>query len=105
MAVSKDNTVAITSQEDSQVWIGRLLGQQADSGLWNVEELAFDDSSKILDFPKDDKCKTVYCNIEGIQWLDDGTLLAASDKTKGGGKQDSRCKTKDQSLHVFNVPE
>ena len=105
MAVSKDNTVAITSQEDSQVWIGRLLGQQADSGLWNVEELAFDDSSKILDFPKDDKCKTVYCNIEGIQWLDDGTLLAASDKMKGGGKQDSRCKTKDQSLHVFNVPE
>ena len=102
-----DNRLAITSQEDSQVWIGRLVGAQA-NGLWDVGAMAFDPSvDQTLDFPKLEhkkKCSTVYCNIEGITWLDNDTLLAASDKTKGGGKQDSRCMTKDQAVHIFALP-
>ena len=105
MAVNKNDVVAITSQEDSQVWIGRLLGKQADTDLWDIDAMEFDPSeAHIFDFPKDIECATNYCNIEGINWLDDQTLMAASDKMKGHGKQDARCKAKDQSVHVFALP-
>ena len=106
MAVrANDNTVAIASQEDSQVWIGRVLGRQPDSGLWDLDGIAFDDTNaEMWSFPKNVHGEVVYCNIEGIYWMDNRTLMAASDKTKGHGKQPSRCKEKDQSIHIFNMP-
>jgi len=61
MAVKDDGYVAITSQEDSQVWIGRLLGKQPDSDLWDVDNLTFDQVGEVFDFPKDNDCATIYC--------------------------------------------
>lgn len=104
MSIDKDGFIAITSQEDSQLWVGRLLGKDDKSGLWDVENLAFDQMGEIFDFPKDNDCEKIYCNIEGIHWLDDGTLLAASDKMKKQGKQHFRCREHDQSIHVFVLP-
>ena len=104
MAVKEDGYVAITSQEESQLWVGRLLGKQSGSDTWDVDNIAFDQVGEIFDFPKDNDCETVYCNIEGIHWIDDGTLMAASDKMKSKGKQDFRCMEKDQSVHVFVLP-
>lgn len=97
--------IAITSQEDSQLWIGRLKGQDEVTGLWDVDAIEFDDEDgKIYDFPKNDLCETVYCNIEGIHWINSEMVMAVSDKMKGSGKQHFRCFDKDQSVHVFVIP-
>lgn len=104
MTMDKNGRVAITSQEESQVWVGHMVGQN-DAGQWDLHALEFDGSSaKVFDFPKNDKCETVYCNIEGIHWIDDNMLMAVSDKMKSRGKQDYRCFDKDQSVHAFVIP-
>jgi hypothetical protein len=59
----------------------------------------------MYDFPKNDLCETIYCNIEGVHWISDDLVMAVSDKMKGKGKQDFRCFDKDQSVHVFILPE
>lgn len=90
MSMDSNGRVAVTSQEESQLWVGRLVGQK-DGGQWDLDELDFDSSvAKVYDFPKNDKCQTVYCNIEGIHWIDDNMLMAVSDKMKSRGKQDFR---------------
>jgi len=104
MAVRDDGYVAITSQEDSLVWVGRLFGKNPTTGYWNISEIAFDEAGEMFSFPKNENCETIYCNIEGIHWLDDGTLMAVSDKTHGEGDEDFRCHSKDQSVHVFSLP-
>lgn len=100
----RGDRVAITSQEESQVWIGRLEGL-VDGDMWDVDAVEFaTDEGTVYDFPKDHECQTIYCNIEGIHWMNDYTLLAVSDKMKGRGKQDFRCFDKDQTAHVFVFP-
>lgn len=102
----QNGRVAISSQEESQLWVGRLLGKTP-TGLWNIDRIEFDDkTSSVYDFPKNDQCKTVYCNIEGVHWLPgkQDMIIAVSDKMKGKGKQDFRCFEKDQSVHVFVLP-
>jgi hypothetical protein len=74
ITMTKSGRVGISSQEDSQFWIGQLLGQNT-AGLWDIEAMEFDpEKSTLLDFPKNDSCETVYCNIEGVHWLNDGKL-------------------------------
>ncbi len=43
----------------------------------------------------------VYCNVEGLDFLNEDLLIAASDQMKNAGRQNSRCLAKDQSIHVF----
>jgi len=58
--------VAISSQEESAIWVGQLLGRDETTGLWNIESLKFDpDQGEVYSFPKNDACETIYCNIEG----------------------------------------
>jgi hypothetical protein len=105
ISITASGKVGITSQENSQFWVGRLLGQQ-DEDRWDVDKIRFDDSdSLVYDFPKDNSCTTVYCNIEGIHWINEDMVIAVSDKMKGHGKQDFRCFEKDQSAHVFMLPD
>ena len=67
--------------------------------------LSFDQSAgKVLQFPKSEDCHTVYCNIEGIHWINEEMLLGVSDEMKGRGKQDYRCFEKDQAIHAFVLP-
>jgi len=104
ISLDENGRVAITSQEDSRVWIGRLGGQK-DKGLWDIDALEFiDEDAKVYDFPRSDKCKKKYCNIEGVQWMGEHMLLAVSDKMKSKGKQHFRCFEKDQSVHAFLIP-
>ena len=96
--------VAISSQEESQLWVGQLLGRN-DAGLWDIANMEFDTKQgKVFDFPKNDDCMTIYCNIEGVHWISDDMIMAVSDKMKSKGKQDYRCFEKDQSVHVFVLP-
>lgn len=104
ITISDSGKVGITSQENSQFWVGQLIGQN-DAGLWDVDAMTFDvKQGKLFDFPKNDSCETVYCNIEGAHWINDDMIIAVSDKMKGRGKQDFRCFSKDQSVHVFMLP-
>jgi hypothetical protein len=90
MTMDSKGRVAITSQEESQLWVGSMVGQ-TEGGLWDIDALEFDSTDAIVyDFPKDGNCQTVYCNIEGIHWLEDDMLMAVSDKMKSRGKQDFR---------------
>lgn len=84
--VSSSGKVAITTQEDSAMWMGTLTG--INDGILDPENLAFNESDyKVFDFPKSNECLTIYCNVEGITFINDEMVMAVSDKMKGKGKQ------------------
>ena len=100
-------TLAITSQENSQVWLGRL--STARDGAFDPDQATFEQGA-VYDFPRNQNCEPQYCNIEGIQWLEGGgpgtpqILVAVSDKMKSKGRQAHTCLDKDQSFHLFAIP-
>lgn len=96
--------VAISSQEESQIWMGQMLGLN-DDGKYDMGAIEFDrDVGSIYSFPKSTGCHTIYCNVEGIHFMNDEMLMGVSDRMKKGGKQDYRCFNKDQSIHAFVLP-
>lgn len=105
--ITSTGKVVISSQEESAVWLGHASGIVdgiIDPVTFEFVESSNTKSSSVLSFPKDTGCHTVYCNIEGIHFIDDQMLMAVSDKMKSGGKQDYRCQEKDQSIHTFVIP-
>ena len=105
----RTKAVAITSQENAQVWVGEL--STGSDGEFDPMTAEFS-KGKVYDFPRAATCAVQYCNIEGIEWVDDGgadedaprTLVGVSDKMKGKGKQPFTCLEKDQSFHLFQLP-
>jgi hypothetical protein len=93
LAVAGDD-LAVVSQESSALWVGRLR-----RSAW---ELA--DQGDVWSFPTDPDGRTVYCNIEGVSWVSADRVVVVSDRAKRGGRQDGRCRAKDQSIHVFTIP-
>ena len=89
--ISVDNTLAISSQESSAIWIGKL-----DTNAWKTIG-----SGKVYGFPKNKKGKTLYCNVEGISWIDKQHLVVVSDAKKKS--QPKACKKKEQSIHVVSL--
>jgi hypothetical protein len=87
-------TVGIASQENAAVWVGTI--QPVAGG----KELFEFGAGTIYDFPPDDECRPVYCNIEGIHFTSEHSLVAVSDAMKSGGKQNYRCWAKAQSVHL-----
>ncbi len=90
--IRADNTLAITSQESSALWIGKL-----DVEAWQVM-----DDGKVYTFPKSKKGKTTYCNIEGVSWISKKQLVVVSDAKKNS--QPKACKKKEQSIHIVELP-
>lgn len=45
----------------------------------------------------------IYCNVEGVTWLDDARLIVSSDKAKSD--QPYRCTAHDQSIGIFALPQ
>ena len=108
--------VAVTSQENSQLWVGELSG--GSDGKFDPSTATFSDG-KVYDFPRTGgTCEVQYCNIEGIHWVsgekagneegEEGStpqvLVAVSDKMKSKGRQAAVCQEKDQSVHLFTLP-
>jgi hypothetical protein len=63
---SQTGRVAITSQEDGKVWIGTLAGKNPDTGLWDVDAMAFNMTQfDVYGFPRDQDCNVIFCNVEG----------------------------------------
>jgi hypothetical protein len=86
--------LAVVSQESSALWAGRL---HPDS--WEV-----DGQGAVYEFPTDPRGRTLYCNVEGVSWMSADQVVVVSDRAKRGGRQDERCRAKDQSIHVFTIP-
>jgi hypothetical protein len=105
IAITDQGRVAITSQEDSKLWVGQLLGRQENGILWDIDAVEFEMLKyAVFDFPKSHKCHLLFCNIEGVSWINEMTILTVSDRMKGNGKQNERCAEKDQSVHLFAIP-
>eukprot|EP00919_Chromeraceae_sp_WS-2016_P065957 GHVR01156027.1.p1 GENE.GHVR01156027.1~~GHVR01156027.1.p1 ORF type:complete len:317 (+),score=84.54 GHVR01156027.1:184-1134(+) len=98
----RGDTIAIVSQESSALWLGKI--ELDEDGSVDPKEVKVKGPGKVYYFPRDDDCRVVYCNIEGIDFVNDNTIVAVSDKMKGGGRQDFRCAAKDQSIHIFHLP-
>jgi hypothetical protein len=45
----------------------------------------------------------IWCNVEGVEWLDNERLVIASDKAKS--TQHHRCTDKDQSIAIVALPD
>lgn len=107
--------VAVSSQADSQVWVGQLKSKHgATHGHFDASSASLEHVG-VYDFPRNANCEVQYCNIEGVDWIDNDSdeydeggipsmLVAVSDKMKGKGKQSHACLEKDQSMHLFALP-
>ena len=84
--------LCVVSQESSALWVGRLAPSE-----WQVA-----DDVAVYQFPRDDDGNTLYGNIEGVSWLSATHVVVVSDKAKPDQK--ARCRSKDQSIHVFAIP-
>ncbi len=88
------NRIVVVSQASSLLWVGTFQA----SG-WS-----FTDEGRVYRFPRNHKGKSVYCNIEGVAWLASDQIVVVSDKRKPD-EQAKRCGKKDQSIHIFRIPE
>lgn len=91
LAVRGDR-LAVVSQESSALWVGTLA----------ADEWGCNDDGQVYRFPRKNKDKVVYCNIEGVDWFSDDRIIVVSDKTKSDQKK--RCRDQDQSIHLFSLP-
>jgi hypothetical protein len=84
--------IAVVSQQTSRLWIGTLRFRD-----WTIAG-----RGTIYDFPRTRKGNPKYCTLEGLCWLSPRTFVLVSDLCKG--KYSRRCRKRDQSIHIFQVP-
>lgn len=85
--------IVISSQEDAAIWIGHF----------NTETFEFEEEGTVLHFPRmGSGCEVQYCNIEGVQFIDDTRIITTTDRAKKD--QPWGCSAKDQSVQVFALP-
>lgn len=93
----RGDVVTVVSQVTSALWVGRL---RPGPGFADP----FEDAGSTYLFPRDKAGRVLYCNIEGLTWLPDGSLVVVSDRAKTD-EQASRCRQRDQSIHRFRLPD
>lgn len=81
--------IAILSQESSALWIGEFN-----------EDWTWKNSGTTYFFPKIDG-EYLYCNLEGISWINDNTIVLVSDTSKK--KQPSVCREKSEMIHIWKL--
>jgi hypothetical protein len=86
--------IALLSQATSALWVGTL----APSSLDVAEE------GTTYGFPRDDDGKIIYCTVEGVSWAAPDRVVVVSDRAKKE-TQHKRCRAKDQSIHIFQLPD
>lgn len=98
----RGNKVAITSQEDSSMWLGEI--DFGDGEYLDPDELKLLPNGRVYYFPRDHDCDFKYCNIEGVSFISDNMIVTVSDKMKNRRRQSPKCLHKDQSIHIFAIP-
>lgn len=91
MDINADNQLVIVSQESSSLWVGKL-----DDDNWQITE-----PGRIYRFPNNGQEEMVYCNLEGVAWVDNKNLVLVSDASKV--EQPASCREKDQSIHRVSL--
>jgi hypothetical protein len=86
------NRIAVVSQESSALWLSALLPSS-----WNLAS-----EGSTYWFPRDDRGRPVYCNVEGVSWLASDRVVVVSDRVKAA-TQRRGCRAKDQSIHLFAI--
>jgi len=84
--------IAVVSQVSSALWIGSLA-----SSSWEVTG-----EGSCYAFPRDAAGEIIYGTAEGVSWIARDQVVVVSDKAKAD--QDPRCRSKDQSIHIFRIP-
>jgi hypothetical protein len=92
MALDENNRVAIVSQENSMLWVGRF-----EESSWN-----WSDDGKLYAFPRMSDGEICYGNIEGVSWITPHQVVTVSDRRKKS--QPEHFAAKDQSIHMFDLP-
>jgi hypothetical protein len=94
-AGSGKGAVAVLSQEDAALWVGQF----------DYDRMEFDADVPGAAFvlPRDGACRTVWCNAEGLVWLDARRLAVATDRAKAS--QSFVCTSKDEALGTFALPD
>jgi len=90
----RGDRVAVISQENSAVYVTYFD--------WEKLDFAPEKGETIYNFPRSVDREYIYCNVEGIEWLDDYRLVISSDKAKKD--QPFRCTAKDQMVSIFALP-
>jgi hypothetical protein len=90
-----ESRVAIVSQETSMLWIGRFSAQDWD---WT-------DDGRLYAFPRTANGSIMYGNIEGVGWIGPNRIVTVSDRRKKKSQPDEALSGKDQSVHIFEIPE
>ncbi len=89
-----DGCVAIVSQENSMLWVGRF-----DEAGWT-----WHDAGRLYAFPRSDDGAVRYGNIEGVAWITRTRVVTVSDRRKKK-HQPKGLSEKDQSIHIFDIPQ
>ena len=109
LSITPIGRIAITSQENSQLWVGQLHFKK---GKWKVKEKGiynFPRAKKVSCNGKTFKVKgkdpIIYQNVEGVAWLDENTLVTVTDRRKNYKKKKARpYQCKDQSIQIVRLP-
>jgi hypothetical protein len=88
----KGDRIAVISQMDSKLWIGRLR-----RGTWTIHG-----KGRIYHFPRTKKGNPCYCTLEGLCWLSNTRFVLVSDLSKRTYRKG--CRKKEQSIHIFDLP-
>jgi hypothetical protein len=89
----RGDRIAVVSQMTSRMWIGTLR-----RATWSIVG-----RGRIYDFPRTKKGNPRYCSLEGLCWLSDTTFVLVSDLSKRSYRKG--CRKRDQSIHVFALPD
>jgi uncharacterized protein YjiK len=90
----REGKMAILSQEDAALALVDF----------DTETLSFGEEATgvVMHLPRDVHCNIVFCNAEGIAFIDGYRFMIVSDKAKS--KQDVACLPHDQGAALFAVP-
>jgi hypothetical protein len=96
----RGSTIAISSQASSALLFADM---KLKDGLLDPDTFEIT-GGQVTRFAPTPNCQVQYCNVEGIEFMSDRLLIGSSDSMKGGGRQGFMCLEKDQSMHVFALP-
>lgn len=83
--------IAVVSQTSSLLWVGTLAPDR-----WEVVG-----PGRVLRFPREHGV-AVYASVEGVTWLSPDRVAVVSDRYHGKAEP---AEAKDQSVHLFRLPE
>lgn len=92
----RNGYLTVISQVSSAMWVGHLRAHPE-----NLEDI-FEDDGQLFLFPRDEKGRIMYCNLEGVTWLGNDRMVVVSDR--GKHDQPGRCARTEQSIHIFKLP-